>query len=153
MRPKDGKFSVEKARAQQQIGVAAMLCVFSPIVLIGLAALSELSVSMFPIREEAAAGIGLCVLLILVAIAVVLFLGCGNRAKEYEYLEKSEDMFDLIIVDLPDPNSESLNKLYSNIFYRMCGNHLKDDGVMVVQSTSPYYATKAQGNPRFLQSR
>ena len=61
----------------------------------------------------------------------------------YEYLEKSEDMFDLIIVDLPDPNSESLNKLYSNIFYRMCGNHLKDDGVMVVQSTSPYYATKA----------
>ena len=25
----------------------------------------------------------------------------------------------------------------------MCGNHLKDDGVMVVQSISPYYATKA----------
>ena len=37
----------------------------------------------------------------------------------------------------------SLNKLYSNVFYRMCGNRLKDTGVMVVQSTSPYYATKA----------
>lgn len=61
----------------------------------------------------------------------------------YEYLESSKEQYDLIIVDLPDPNCESLNKLYSNVFYRMCGNRLKDTGVMVVQSTSPYYATKA----------
>ena len=61
----------------------------------------------------------------------------------YEYLENCEEQYDLIIVDLPDPNCESLNKLYSNIFYRMCKNCLKDAGVMVVQSTSPYYATKA----------
>ncbi len=61
----------------------------------------------------------------------------------YEYLEDSKEQYDLIIVDLPDPNSESLNKLYSNIFYRMCKNRLKDTGVMVVQSTSPYYAAKA----------
>ena len=61
----------------------------------------------------------------------------------YEYLESCKEKYDLIIVDLPDPNCESLNKLYSNIFYRMCGGCLKDDGVMVVQSTSPYYATKA----------
>ncbi len=61
----------------------------------------------------------------------------------YEYLEDCQEDFDLIIVDLPDPNSEVLNKLYSNIFYRMCSNCLTDDGVMVVQSTSPYYATKA----------
>ncbi|MCM1325373.1 MAG: polyamine aminopropyltransferase [Bacteroidales bacterium] len=61
----------------------------------------------------------------------------------YEYLEESEEQYDLIIVDLPDPNSESLNKLYSNIFYRMCKNHLTQEGVMVVQSTSPYYAAKA----------
>lgn len=61
----------------------------------------------------------------------------------YEYLEDSEEQYDLIIVDLPDPNSESLNKLYSNVFYRMCKNCLKDTGVIAVQSTSPYYATKA----------
>lgn len=61
----------------------------------------------------------------------------------YEYLERCKKRYDLIIVDLPDPNCESLNKLYSNIFYRMCGACLKDTGVMVVQSTSPYYATKA----------
>lgn len=61
----------------------------------------------------------------------------------YEYLERSKEKYDLIIIDLPDPNSESLNKLYSNVFYRMCGNCLNEKGVMVVQSTSPYYATKA----------
>lgn len=61
----------------------------------------------------------------------------------YEYLEETAEQYDVIIVDLPDPNCESLNKLYSNIFYRMCGNCLKESGVMVVQSTSPYYATNA----------
>lgn len=61
----------------------------------------------------------------------------------YEYLETTKEEYDLIIVDLPDPNSESLNKLYSNVFYRMCSNCLDKNGVMVVQSTSPYYAKKA----------
>ena len=61
----------------------------------------------------------------------------------YEYLESCKEQYDLIIVDLPDPNCESLNKLYSNVFYRMCGNRLKDTGVIVVQSTSPYYAPRA----------
>ncbi|MBP3196636.1 MAG: polyamine aminopropyltransferase [Butyrivibrio sp.] len=61
----------------------------------------------------------------------------------YKFLESCEEKYNAIIVDLPDPNTESLNKLYTNVFYRMCGGCLKDDGVMVVQSTSPYYATKA----------
>lgn len=61
----------------------------------------------------------------------------------YEYLKDAKEKYNLIIVDLPDPNCESLNKLYSNIFYRMCGGCLSEDGILVVQSTSPYYATKA----------
>lgn len=74
--------------AAPKMALATMLCVFSPIALIGLAAVSELSVSIFSIREDAAAGIGLCVLLVLVAIAVVLFMDCRNKAKEYDFLEK-----------------------------------------------------------------
>ncbi len=66
-----------------------------------------------------------------------------HNTDAYEYLENSGEQYDVLIVDLPDPNCESLNKLYSNIFYRMCKNRLKDRGVMVVQSTSPYYATNA----------
>ena len=74
--------------AAPKMALATMLCIFSPIALIGLAAVSELSASAFPLREETAAGIGLCALLILVAIAVVLFMDCGNKAKEYDFLEK-----------------------------------------------------------------
>lgn len=61
----------------------------------------------------------------------------------YKYLEETDEMFDVVIIDLPDPNNESLNKLYSNVFYRLVKNHLAADGVMSIQSTSPYYAPKA----------
>lgn len=61
----------------------------------------------------------------------------------YRFLENTEEKFDVIIVDLPDPNNESLNKLYSNVFYRLCSNALNPEGILTVQSTSPYYATKA----------
>lgn len=61
----------------------------------------------------------------------------------YRYLEENEETYDVIIVDLPDPNNESLNKLYTNIFYRLCKNSLTQEGILAVQSTSPYYATKA----------
>ncbi len=61
----------------------------------------------------------------------------------YEYLEECNEKYDLILVDLPDPNSEVLNKLYSNVFYRMCKAVLNERGVLAVQSTSPYYATDA----------
>ena len=61
----------------------------------------------------------------------------------YRYLEETDKLFDVILVDLPDPNDQSLNKLYTNIFYRLCGNHLTEKGIMAVQSTSPYYAKEA----------
>jgi len=61
----------------------------------------------------------------------------------YKFLEENETKYDVIIVDLPDPNNEALNKLYSNVFYRLCGNALTEDGIINVQSTSPYYATEA----------
>ena len=61
----------------------------------------------------------------------------------YQFLKNTDKKFDVIIVDLPDPNNESLNKLYTNVFYRLCSNSLTDDGIMTVQSTSPYYAANA----------
>ena len=50
--------------------------------------------------------------------------------------------FDVIIVDLPDPNHPDLNKLYSTGFYNKLRNVLTGDGAMVVQSTSPYHAKR-----------
>lgn len=58
----------------------------------------------------------------------------------YLYVQNNQEKFDVIIIDLPDPNTESLNKLYTNVFYNYIKANLKEDGVAVVQSTSPYYA-------------
>lgn len=61
----------------------------------------------------------------------------------YKFLVENQFKYDVIIVDLPDPNNEALNKLYTNVFYRLCRQAMTDLGVMVVQSTSPYFATEA----------
>lgn len=51
--------------------------------------------------------------------------------------------FDTIIIDLPDPSHPDLNKLYSVNFYYRLQHLLSGDGVMVVQSTSPFHAKSA----------
>lgn len=51
--------------------------------------------------------------------------------------------FDAIIVDLPDPSHPDLNKLYSVNFYARLKQLLSGDGLIGVQSTSPYHAKKA----------
>lgn len=51
--------------------------------------------------------------------------------------------WDIVIVDLPDPNNLSLGKLYTVAFYRLVRAVLADDGVAVVQSTSPHLSPNA----------
>ena len=60
-----------------------------------------------------------------------------------KFLEGSNKRWDVIIVDLPDPNTLSLGKLYSRTFYRLALKHLMPTGVFVSQATSPFYATDA----------
>jgi len=55
-------------------------------------------------------------------------------------LLKSKEVFDAIIVDLPDPSHPDLNKLYSVNFYARLKQLLSGDGLIAVQSTSPYHA-------------
>lgn len=72
--------------AAPKIAIATALCIISPVTLILLAGMSE--VQRFHISENAAAGIGLCVLLALVALAVSIFLRTSAEAKEYRFLEE-----------------------------------------------------------------
>lgn len=59
------------------------------------------------------------------------------------YLKENTQPFDLIISDLPDPNSISLSRLYSKQFYRLLKTNLTTNGTFVTQATSPYFARKA----------
>lgn len=72
--------------AAPKMAIATFLCVLSPIVLILLSSMSD--EKTFGISENAAAGIGLCVLLVMVAIAVAIFLMCSSSVSSYEFLEK-----------------------------------------------------------------
>jgi spermidine synthase len=60
-----------------------------------------------------------------------------------KFLERHQDRYQVIIIDLPDPNNESLSKLYTRSFYRLVAQHLTSNGVMVSQATSPFYSTDA----------
>jgi spermidine synthase len=46
--------------------------------------------------------------------------------------------FDAVIVDLPDPDTPVLGRLYSTEFYALVSHALAPHGLMVVQSGSPY---------------
>lgn len=60
-----------------------------------------------------------------------------------KFLEAARGRYDLIVVDLPDPNAEALVKLYTREFYRLAGDRLSPHGAMVVQASSPYFAREA----------
>ena len=59
------------------------------------------------------------------------------------WLESNTQVFDYIIVDFPDPSNFGLGRLYSVPVYELMARHLSENGYMVVQSTSPYFAPRA----------
>lgn len=71
--------------AAPKLALATLLCVLSPVALLLLAALSDRPGAA--LSENAAAGIGLCVLLVLVAAAVAVFITCAAQVKAYAFLE------------------------------------------------------------------
>jgi spermidine synthase len=59
------------------------------------------------------------------------------------WLGERRGLYDVAIVDFPDPNNFSVGKLYTSTFYeRVCAN-LASDGVVAVQSTSPLFSRRA----------
>ncbi|WP_299159664.1 polyamine aminopropyltransferase [uncultured Tenacibaculum sp.] len=62
----------------------------------------------------------------------------------YVHLEQdTKSFYDVIIIDLPDPRSVELGRLYSHEFYTLCKRKLRPNGLLITQSGSPYFATKA----------
>jgi spermidine synthase len=76
--------------------------------------------------------------------------GSMNNAKvrivnqdAFQFLESSQNFYDVIICDFPDPKTVELGRLYSLEFYVMCKRRLKQNGWIITQAGSPYYAPKA----------
>jgi len=57
----------------------------------------------------------------------------------FTFLNRSGDIYDRIIIDLPDPHNEALNKLYSVQFYKLINRRLSPDGYVATQGSSPFF--------------
>lgn len=57
----------------------------------------------------------------------------------FTFLNQKGILYDKVIIDLPDPHNEALNKLYSREFYNIVAMRMKPDGMLVTQSSSPFY--------------
>ncbi|GAC01130.1 spermidine synthase [Gordonia namibiensis NBRC 108229] len=64
-------------------------------------------------------------------------------ADAFSWLRQTNRRFDVIIVDMPDPDDSATAKLYSTEFYALVRAHLAAHGRAVVQAGSPYFAPKS----------
>ncbi|MCF6311974.1 MAG: polyamine aminopropyltransferase [Verrucomicrobiales bacterium] len=59
------------------------------------------------------------------------------------FLKNTSGLFDVVILDFPDPSSPDLAKLYSKPFYMSLRKHLKPSSIIVQQSGSSFHAKEA----------
>lgn len=59
------------------------------------------------------------------------------------WAKEAKEKYDVVIIDFPDPSNYSLGKLYSTSFYATVQKILAKDAVVVIQTTSPYFAPKS----------
>jgi spermidine synthase len=59
------------------------------------------------------------------------------------YIREHQDAFDVILVDSTDPIGPAVG-LFEEDFYRLVFSALKEDGIMVAQSESPFYHADIQ---------
>jgi spermidine synthase len=67
----------------------------------------------------------------------------GDAFRYLRHDAGGSNRFDVVIADLPDPDSLPLAKLYSVEFYAMAAAALSDGGRLVVQAGSPTFAAAA----------
>ncbi|MEV2276052.1 polyamine aminopropyltransferase [Nocardiopsis sp. NPDC049922] len=61
----------------------------------------------------------------------------------FRWLQENGREFDAVVADLPDGDDVGTSKLYSAEFYALIAEALPDDGRLVVQAGSPFFAPEA----------
>ena len=60
----------------------------------------------------------------------------------FSFINQPGLLYDRVIIDMPDPHNEAINKLYSREFYTMIERRLAPGGVVVTQSSSPFFTRR-----------
>lgn len=66
-----------------------------------------------------------------------------KNSDAYIWAKQCTQKYDVVIIDFPDPSNYSLGKLYSLNFYRSLQHILMPHAMVVIQTTSPYFAPKS----------
>jgi len=61
----------------------------------------------------------------------------------FHFLENTRQYYDVVIIDLPDPKTVELGRLYSSEFYTLASKQMRPHAVLITQAGSPYFATQA----------
>ncbi len=61
----------------------------------------------------------------------------------FTFVDDLKQFYDVIIIDLPDPRSVEIGRMYTYEYYKKLGRLLRPNGFIITQAGSPYYATKA----------
>ena len=60
----------------------------------------------------------------------------------FVFINKPGPLYDRVILDFPDPHNEAIAKLYSQEFYTMLKRRMSVDGVLISQSSSPFFSRR-----------
>jgi len=60
----------------------------------------------------------------------------------FSFINQPGIAYDRVIIDMPDPHNEAINKLYSREFYSMIARRMSPNGLVVTQSSSPFYTRR-----------
>lgn len=119
-----------------KLALATALCVISPVALILLACLSETNLGL---SENAAAGIGMCVMFCIIAIAVALFIRTAHRVADYEFLEKESFETEYGVAGMVKERKKAFSDRYSRL------NSVAT--VLCILSVLPLFAALALDSP------
>lgn len=61
----------------------------------------------------------------------------------FNFLDESQQFYDLIIADLPDPSNEAIARLYSTYFFKTVSNRLSNYGVFATQASGAFHTNDA----------
>jgi len=57
----------------------------------------------------------------------------------FTFINQPGILYDRVIIDMPDPHNEAINKLYSKEFYTMIKRRMSKNAILVSQSSSPFF--------------
>lgn len=60
----------------------------------------------------------------------------------FSFINQAGVLYDRVIIDMPDPHNEAINKLYSREFYTMIRKRMAPDALVVTQSSSPFFTRR-----------